>query len=1419
MSDLFKQFLFIICICKGLLLQGQLQLNQISHINGLSQNTVNSIIQDNDGFLWIATYNGINKYDGYSMDYYDLTNNHLTSNLIHSLFKDNDGNIWAGTPESGINRINPNTKKTLAFFNNSLNAGDFRNNPTSNFQLHQSTSGVYFYVSPKGGYNFFEISDKDTIINHELNIDWKSGDSSVDLAKPSINGKHWFYSSAIGVKLGQTDVAFENDKIALNLINSNITEPIFENGFVINFHEYSKNTLYFISNKLELIEIKLNNDLKVISKKRIKIFNDSRGLSKVNYQTINLLSDNKNGLWIGGDNILINYNINTGAVFDISESGNNKLENKSIKRLFVDKFNILWVGTYNSGVFKIDFENKTFLSSHAFLKKEALYNEVFHKSPIKAMCEDKNGNIWLGSGGKGGIAKITVDQLEYSLSNSNQKKWDFNYLNTNEIFQKKSFFRIKKLLNDSKGNIWVGSNSGLSKIQPLFNTYKTEVFDALNNRSTPSSSPVFAIEEDHLGAIWAGYFGNGLVKLTYNSDNSDYDYFAYKNDPKNAESLSNNTIRVITEDSDKNLWVGTAFGLNKLKYDNDGSVIFQRFLNNENDENSLSNDHVLDVYQSKNGNLYVGTFGGGLNEIRVLENNEYLFKRYTIKDGLPSDVVYQVEEDSKGNLWLMHIRGMSKLNLTSGKTTYFERNFGENFLEFRDNSMLKTSSGLIIGGTTTGFSFFNPDKLTKNKTKPQLVITDFKISNETVKIFEKKEGKVILDKNINQTDKIELAYNLNSFEFGFSSLHFSDPEKNKYKYILEGFDDKWHFSTGNERRFATYTNVPAGEYTFKIYGSNSAGMWTDEQKKISILINNPWYLKTPAILLFLLLLIIMTSVFVKIRLNQIQLENKLKIKNAVHKKSEEMNQMKLQFFTNISHELRTPLALIVGPLEQIMKGNVNLKELPKLNSIMHKNSIRLLKLINQLLDFRKAESGNLNLMVQNDDLVSFVKDVFTVFEEIALEKEIKFLFLSSEKQIDAWFDNDKVEKILYNLLSNAFKFTPKGKSIKVSLEKENIKNEVHAVIKVIDYGIGIPEKDLNSIFERFYQTKDKNVTVREGSGLGLAYIKRLVKIHKGKIDIKSELHKGTTCTVTIPINNTAFTKDSIIEQRPQKYNFNYSTLGVNVLKESQLIRNPLTEINIKHSTETPLILIVEDNRELREYIVSFLSNDFRILTACDGKEGLELAIKNTPDVIISDLMMPVMDGIKMCKRIKTDINTSHIPVIILTAKSGIENEKEGLETGADEYILKPFDIDLLKLRLNNILRTKQQWIDKFKTNSGAKHWKELSNKLDQKFIERSIAIVMKNLDNTNFSVEQFALEIGMSRSSLFLKLKSITGQSSSEFIRTIRINNAAELINSEKYSISEIIYMVGFSDPKYFRTCFKKQFGTRPSEYLKKNFT
>ena len=812
--------------------------------------------------------------------------------------------------------------------------------------------------------------------------------------------------------------------------------------------------------------------------------------------------------------------------------------------------------------------------------------------------------------------------------------------------------------------------------------------------------------------------------------------------------------------------------------------------------------------------LYVGTFGGGLNRIEISKNGTLNFKKYTTKEGLPSDVVYQIKEDNQGNIWMLHVREISKLNPATGKIVYFENQDGTDVSEYRDNAMLFTSSGMMLCGGVNGFTFFQPNKLSVNEIKPQLIISDFKLFNESIKPFEERNGEVILNKSINETEKIVLPHNLNSIEFVFSSLHFSNPKKNQYKFMLEGFDEKWQYSKGNERRFASYTNVPPGKYTFKVFGSNSVGIWTDKPKVITLIINKPWYLTNLVLVLFVLIALVIIYAIVQIRLNQIRLKNKLDIESAVYEKSEEMNQMKLQFFTNISHELRTPLTLIIGPLQQIMNGTVHPNEVSKLNTIMYKNSNRLLKLINQLLDFRKAESGNLNLIIQNSELVSFVGDIYDAFEEIALEKDIRFLFLTPENEIDAWFDNDKIEKILYNLLSNAFKFTPKGKSITLSLEKVTINNEDHALIKVVDYGIGIPKEELESIFERFYQSRKEHNPVNEGSGLGLAYIKHLVEVHKGKITIESELHEGTTGSFTFPISQNAFKNHAVLEVQPKNYDFKYTKIGVEVIKERLVKPQEINTNTTPHTKETPLLLIVEDNIELQEYLVTFFSQDYKVITANNGKDGLDLAMQHIPSIIICDLMMPIMNGIEMCKLIKIDINTSHIPVVILTAKAGLENEKEGLETGADEFIMKPFNIEVLKLRIDNIIRTKQQWIQKFKTNTDSKSWKELSNKLDQKFLEKSIDIIKKNMDNADFSVEQFSMEMGMSRSALFTKLKSITEQSTSEFIRSIRLKRAVKLMKSGKYSITEIIYMVGFSDPKYFRSCFKKQFGTTPSNYL-----
>ena len=1414
MSNLFKQIIFIVSLYSCVSLHAQLQLNEISEAEGLSQNTIKSIIQDSNGFIWVGTYNGINKYDGYSMVHYKFLNdvNSLSSNIIISLFEDKDGYIWAGTTNAGLNRIDPRTGKIEVYFDDP-NAPDYASEID---HIYQSSSGVLFIKTSKG-IKFFRVDVDGNLVFEDVLSAANNFSLRIKNIIPALNGKHWFFTPEKTIKLHLVAINEISNVPEIKIQSTDIKAFEFDSSYPVNFIEYPKNTLWAISNRLQLLKIQLNNQLQVIDRELINLSDNSSGFSDKNFKKLAIAVDKEQHIWVAGNGILLNYDTQTGKKLNLNSSHRKEIAIQQAQQLMIDNTNILWLGTLNHGLYKMDLENNTFLNSNEFSNNSEKQSPVFHEYPILTMCEDSKGDIWLGTQGKGGLAILKGKEIESTLLNKSNKSWDYNYLaKTNTQFDDEDFFEIKRLMKDRKDNIWVGAKTGLSKITFKNNseTFDIQKFnDIKDKQGTLIKNSVFAIEEDRMGNIWVGYWKKGIAKITFDKQSETYTSINYQNEFNNNNSLSNNFVRDILEDSNGDIWVGTIRGLNKLKQDDAGNIAFTSYLNDSENKNSLSNNYVLDIFKASDGHLYVGTFGGGLNQIEI-SNNTLNFKHYTTKEGLPSDVVYQIKEDKQGNIWMMHVRAISKLNPTTGEVTYFENQDGINVSEFKDNAMLFTTSGMMLCGGVNGITFFQPDKLSVNEIKPQLIISGFKLFNEIVHPLEERNGKVILKNSINETKKIVLPYDLNSMEFVFSSLHFSNPEKNQYKYILEGFDEKWQYSKGNERRFASYTNVPPGNYIFKVYGSNSVGIWTDEPKEILVVINKPWYLTTLAIFLFSLLTFAIIYSFVKIRLNQIRLRSKMDIESAIHENSEEMNQMKLQFFTNISHELRTPLTLIVGPLSQIMNGQVNTKDVPKLNSIMYKNSNRLLKLINQLLDFRKAESGNLNLIVQNDELVSFVGEVFTAFEDIALEKDIKFLFLSPKNEFDAWFDNDKIEKILYNLLSNAFKFTPNGKGITVSLEKETVNNEDYAIIKVIDFGIGIPKEELVSIFDRFYQTRKENNAINAGSGLGLAYIKHLVEVHKGQINIESEFHKGTTCTVTIPISKTAYSENSIIELQPQKYDFKYTKIGVDVIKENQLLPKKPIKSTKEHSKETPLLLIVEDNRELQDYLVTFFSYDYRILTANNGKEGLEQAIKNIPSIIISDLMMPEMNGIEMCKKLKTNINTSHIPILILTAKAGLENEKEGLETGADEFILKPFNIEVLKLRLDNILRTKEQWIQKFRTNSSSKSWKELSNKLDQKFIEKSINIIKKNLDNTEFSVEKFALEIGMSRSALFLKLKSITGQSTSEFIRTIRLNKAAKLIESGKYSITEVIYMVGFSDPKYFRTCFKKHFDCTPSSYL-----
>lgn len=1410
--------LFIIC---ALILvnkdsYSQWRLNQISGEEGLSQNTIRSIIQDKNGYIWIGTYNGINKYDGYDMLHYNYAAGPkgLSSNIIVKLFEDRDGFIWAGTTDAGINRINPKTGNVDVYFNDANTPNYFSeiNN------IYQANSGIFFINTTKG-IKFFKVTKDGTLLFEKFLTSYDGFNLKIRNIIPSTNGKHWFLTPNQKIKLHQVDVSQGLSFPELAIQKTNLQQNLFNEDYAVDIFEYPKNTIWIVSNKLKLLKIKLNDQLEVIETKTKRLVSKNSREAKRHYRKLNMSVDKSNRLWIAGNGLLLNFNTDNEEITNFNENIQLKkiISSQQAQEILIDKTNILWLGTLNYGLFKLDLDSHTFFNSNEFLKPT---NHVpFHSYPILSMCEDLKGNIWLGTQGQGGIAFIKNKELRQSISDISKEPWTYHYLTSkSEKYNIPALFEVKRLMSDTKGNIWVGAKEGLSKINytEKNDSFHIKTFDSIQDSfGEIINNPVFALEEDSKGNIWAGYWNSGLVKISFNDSENGFTTNSFNPIPNNSNSLSNNYVRDILEDNDGNIWVGTIGGLNKLDPKNTSNNSFFRYLNDATNANSLSNNYVLDIFQAKNGKLYVGTFGGGLNSIELLDNNQLNFTHYSTKNGLPSDIVYQIKEDLKGNIWMIHVREISKLNPLTGEITHFEKQDGLNVNEFKDNAMVFTSQGNMLCGGVNGFTFFQPNNISVNTHKPQLTITDFKLFNESVQPFEKIKNTIILNNSIDQTKKIVLPHNLNSIEFTFSSMHFSNPQKNKYKHILEGFDDKWQQTTGNERRFASYTNVPPGKYTFKVLGSNSSGIWEEIPKEIAITIKHPWYLTPWAILFFSVVVLAIIYIFIRIRWNQAKLKNELALESALHEKSEELNKMKLQFFTNISHELRTPLTLIIGPLQQIMQGNTDPKYLQKLNSIMYKNSVRLLKLINQLLDFRKAESGTINLIVSNGNLVSFIREIYNAFEEISDEKEIDFNFKPKDKIIDAWFDNDKIEKILYNLLSNAFKFTSSGKLINITIEKAQIDNQDYALIKVIDQGIGIPKEELNSIFERFYQAKKENNTIHIGSGLGLAYTKHLVEIHKGTITIDSEVNTGTTCTISIPISKDTYSNDSIIELLPNQYNFNFTKKEVKDIKEGILT---LQENNqkIKHPENTSTLLIVEDNKDLQEYLSNYFSNYYHVLSATNGEDGLKLALEHSPDLIISDLMMPKMNGIEMCKKIKTDLKTSHIPVIILTAKAGIENEKEGLETGADEFVLKPFNTEALKLRVENILRTKQLWIEKFKTKPTSTSWKELSNKLDQDFLEKSITIIKKNLDNPDFSVESFALEIGISRSALFKKIKSITNQSTSEFIRTIRIKKAANLIESGKYSITEVVFMVGFSDPKYFRTCFKKYYNQTPSEYLRK---
>lgn len=1054
--------------------------------------------------------------------------------------------------------------------------------------------------------------------------------------------------------------------------------------------------------------------------------------------------------WRFETNKLIQRNLLTGEVDIYKPELNNpfSLNDSQINCLYLDDNENLWIATQNGGVNHANLKIKPFVN---YLKDKD--GKPFVDPVVRVICKDKQNRLWIGSEGSG----VTV--IERTPAGN-----VYSYIGR-ENFPNAE---IRSLLCDKSGNIWIGTKGGL--FQYNIQTRKLTQIKGVEIN-------VFSLFQDYTGLIWIGTF-DGLY--TFDPANNRLGHL-------NPETTSGGKeIRTIIKDRSQNLWIGTEDkGLTKMerkgikgkeKYE------IKRYIHNDENPNSLANDHVYSVVEDGNGQIWVATNGG----ISVLNESNAKIRNITTANGLPDNSIMGVLFDGNKSIWASHKKGLTRINSTTFEMQSFNMHDGLQGLEFCQSSCYRDpATGELYFGGTNGLNSFFPDKIHINNVKPKVVFTKLTVANQIIEPETKINNRLVLGKSIFCTKELTLTWWDKTFSLEFSALHYANPLGNKYKYRLVGYDKEW-IQVDASRRTVWYSNLPSGKYRFEVFASNSDGVWSDNPAVLEITILPPWWLTWWAIGFYIIVGFLIVLFVIKYIASKLEL-----------KKNEEIHQAKLKFFTEISHEFRTPLTLIIDPLEKIISGQLTMDTIRQYSVVMQRNAKHLLALINQLLDFRKLESSQLTLKIQKTDFVNFTKALASSFNVLAQQRNIRFEVVSEIDSCELGFDSSKINMVLSNLISNAFKFTPDGGEIIVKIEKAS-KSSDGVIIRVSDSGKGIPKDDQTKIFDMFYQS-DKNTTSwQASSGIGLALTKELVLLHKGTITVQSEVGKGTSFTVFLPVNEnvTAMSQDEE----------NIVDLTYSVETEENL------QDNI--STDLPLLLVVDDNADIRNYIEMNLSSSYRVVKAPDGSKGLDKAIEIIPDIIISDVMMPEMDGLELCRRLKLDERTSHIPIILLTAKQSDESKVEGYETGADAYLTKPFSSVVLQAQVQNLLEQRQRLRELFKKGTDIEIKKIAINAADEAFLNKVVERIHENLEDEQFNINALAELLNMSRSQFYRKIKALTNQSLLDFVTTIRMNKALEYLLSGQYNISETASKVGYSMHSNFSRTFTRHFGVSPSKYI-----
>ena len=1359
----------------------QLQFKHITMKDGLSNSNQNCILQDRDGYIWIGTSDGLNKYDGYNIKVYKHDQNDANSianNVINLLFLDQKKRLWIGT-NNGVSLYDEEHDR----FQN------FKYGKTPIQYARQLVSGMasdkkgnIFITTYNAGYMY--ILDEKKSVFHFLNP--RAGFFPQAQAMLIDSDDHIWIGGVDGFYL--YDRA-SDQYIRYDMDNSNAKFPSLKNVTAL----CEDNDKIWIGT--------FGSDIFAFDKKTRKVVYKYMNSQTSEMLIFKIYKDSKHNLWFSNNSGLKCYDSNSKQFYTYThgELDASSLSTSGTLGIYEDTQGNLWVGG-NGGSLNVDFNKKKF--NHYYNNPK---NSIsLTKNTIQSIYQDRNGKIWAGSFNCG---IDVIDRSKNSLVHHEYVKNNKQGLGDGSVF---------RFMEDRKHEMWICSNrSGIQK----FDAQTKQFIKYTNDPNQPksiSSNDTRDMLEDSLGNFWIITHGKGLDYF----DRSKNEFFHYTQDINNyVYSLTGNWGYKLLIDKRGDLWLATSDGFGKMSKDR---KTFKNYRYDPKNANRLSENFVAYLIEDSNGYFWLCTTWG----LNKFDPRTEKFTLYTQKDGLVNDITKGVVEDNHGNIWVSTSHGLSMLDIKTNKFTNYYVEDGLQADEFMLGSCFKSPNGELFFGGVNGFNSFFPDSIKKNTSAPQVKINSFKLFYKTVNPGE--EGSP-LDKDISVLKKIVLDYKMSVFTFGFVALNYIQSDRNQYACKMEGFDKKW-IMLGNQREIS-YTNLNPGKYVFRVKACNNDNVWNENGASIIVIVKPPFWKTVWAFFLYIGLIFIFFNLFRQIILKRakeknekeleiIEWENKIKLEKIEIEKRHEIDVMKLRFFTNISHEFRTPLTLIINPLESLLKSGFDSNKEANTNQIrlMYKNSLRLLRMINQILDIRKLEAAGLKPMATEENIVLFTKDLVQSFHIYATQRNLHFEVKSDQEELLLWFDPEMMEKIIYNLLSNAFKFTLAGAvGIKITSTPPpldlHFKGSGYAEIQITDTGIGIPKDKLEKIFDRFYQVENKVSHTVAGSGIGLSLVKELVELHKGKIMVESEENKGSLFRIMFPLGNEHFQANEISNARKKEERNSHSS------KIQSLIENESIQIektNRPTNKNVPSILLIEDNADVRTYLGNELCMDYQIIDAANGQEGLEQAMDAMPDLIISDVMMPVMNGIEFCEKVKNDERTSHIPVILLTARSGEDNVIRGLETGADDYVSKPFNIVLLKARIRNLIENRIRLRNRFKHEIDIQPSEITVNQIDKQFIERALKLVEDNMSNFDYTPDEFIENMNMSKTQLYKKLKSITGLSVSIFIRSIRLKRATLIMRQEKYPISEIAYMVGFNDPAYFTKCFREYFNESPSQYINK---